>query len=185
MKVSSRRAETNLLVGIPITDVGLCAAHIADAADRNNCLYVLHSVRGAAADLVSLVTPETAVACVISSDDPIKWGDWIVLGTKPLDYVPELPDRTGTWSSYKNVESLARAIHGLEPWDGMANPKYYHRFLLDPATRPTSARSKSELGAKEQKSTARQSLPSLTEVKLGATEYIVELHLLGDNNLCR
>lgn len=179
-----------MLLAVPLGDGTFAPVHVIDGSNKNDLVLVLHGCRSASAgELANVVSWDTALSQRQTGDTPIKEGPWVPLGVVAVDY-PWSIARTKTWSSYPLIEHALQAHFGLFPWDGMADPKYFEKWLFPHVPRPpTAARYKVDFDQHGYTYTLRGAPPPVVahaktvEAVSGPAE--VEVHVLFEPGAAR
>jgi hypothetical protein len=137
--------ESGQLVAVPLNDGTFALGHVAHHYYRQATLaHFSHraDTPGKLLDGLEEATRDRLVAVLAVTDDEICGGQWPVIGHKEPSYPETLLDMKGSSYTANVSRGLLNAYYGLEPWDGMGDPRCHEKMLLPGIPVPPTVRYK-------------------------------------------
>ena len=138
-------AEADLFT-VPLLDGGVGLGQIISTNVNGAVQCLLSGLR----DPVPRRIPEAAVLAILFTDPrPFRTQSWSVIGYDSLPEVARTPDSLLTDDAPvvrdpAIVEAFLNACHGLYPWDGFPDAKFFSSLLLPGLPDPRTRRMQSE-----------------------------------------
>lgn len=139
------KVKAGQLLALPLVDGTFVLGHVASHYYRQ--ATVAHFCHRAEAPIELLegleeVLKERLVAVLAVTHDEIYEGYWPVIGYAEPHYSEAVLDMKGTSYTASVSRGLMNAYYGLEPWDGMADPRCHEKMLLPGVPVPPTVRYK-------------------------------------------
>ena len=136
------------LFAIPLLDGTLGLGHIVNCRrySANCALFAWRST-----DPNSLLDdfdaePRKPLTILALTTNHLTDGSWPIIGHRqPVYYGFSVPTEPGTSYTSGAAPGLLAAYHGLEPWDGMFDPRYYEKQLIPGVPVPPTVRYKRDM----------------------------------------
>ncbi len=180
------KVQPGQLVGIPLRDGSFGLAHVA--AEKPGITCAVFPLRAPEPDALaagaSRALERPPIAVMTLTPNRVTDGSWPVVGFQKPEYATALLDTKGRSYTAGSLEQLLDAYHGLQPWDEMADPRYYETCLLPGVPVPSTVRYKQDFALEAQAITARSTStpgedtpPAITE---GPGVIHIEIKYKGD-----
>jgi hypothetical protein len=145
-KPRRRRVKLQLgqILAIPLCDGSFGLAHIAAVSPLITCA-VFSVRRTQAVELpaeLERALDGGPVAVMMVTPNFVTDGSWPVIGQRAPSYSAHLLDTKGRSATAGCLEDLLNAYHGLQPWDGMGDPRCFEKDMLPGVPVPPSVRYK-------------------------------------------
>lgn len=139
------KVKEGQLVAVPLVDGTFALGHVARHYYRQ--ATVAHFAHRAESPAKLLDGAQEAmkgqpVAVLAVTHDEIYEGYWPVIGCVVPAYPESILDTKGTSYTASVSRGLMNAWYGLEPWDGMADPRCHEKMLLPNTHVPPTVRYK-------------------------------------------
>jgi hypothetical protein len=168
--------EAGDVFGIPLPDGTFGVGQVA-LCTRYETACALFGVRGTSlADLAARAADLARPLTILTlTDEELETGEWPIVAHRPADYSAfRIPtDGAGTSHTATAGCGFLAACHGLEPWDGMFDPRYYEKLLIPGVPIPPTVRYKRDFAGDAHAAVAVPHPPPVTEGPAQITIQIV------------
>lgn len=140
------KAQSGDILAIPLCDDSFGLAHVATLSPDLTC--VVFPFR--AAEMSALVPgfdralEGGPIAVLALTPNRVTDGSWPVIGHRLPTYSGHLVDTKGRSYTAGCLEDLLNAYHGLQPWDGMGDPRCFEKDMLPGVPVPPTVRYKKD-----------------------------------------
>lgn len=156
------KVKTGQVVGVPLRDGTFALLHVG--MFDGDIAGVLFARRAATAEQLLEGLDEALrthpIAAMAITSNRVEDGEWPLLSVRPSAYPAEMVNTRGTSYTASMALALFEAYYGLQPWDEMADPKYWEKRLLPGVPVPPTIRFKRDFEADAAATIAAASSPS-------------------------